>query len=312
MDRLDSMRAFVTVAEEEGFAAAARRLAISPPAITRAITALEERIGTRLLHRTTRVVRLTEAGHRFFDECKRILGEIEDAEAFAAGAHSEPRGQLVVTAPVTFGRMYVAPILFDFLARHPAVTVRTMFLDRVVNLVDEGIDVAIRIAHLPDSSLTAIPVGSVRFVACASPHFLAAHGALRHPNGLARLPVIGFSHNASAESWTFADGSKPGSVAPTAQLLVNNADVAVAAAVAGLGVARVLSYQVAPELAAGRLEIVLSDFEPASIPVNLVFAEGRKAAAKVRAFVDFAVQRLRSEKCLEQPRGGKVNHSTRA
>jgi DNA-binding transcriptional LysR family regulator len=295
VDRLESMRVFVAVAEAQGFASAARRLGMSPPAVTRAVGALEERIGTRLLHRTTRVVRLTEAGSQFLADCRRILGELEDAEASAAGSHADPRGLLAVTAPVMFGRMFVAPLVLDFLARHPRVTARTLFLDRVADLIDEGLDVAVRIAHLPDSSLRAVRVGSVRRVVCASPDYLAARGTPRSPADLTQLDAIAFSLGASPEDWSFASGE---TVSPPARLTVNSNDVAIAAAVAGRGVTRVLSYQVAPELRAGRLEIVLADFEPPPIPISVVYAEGRRAAAKVRAFVDFAVERLRAESSL--------------
>jgi DNA-binding transcriptional LysR family regulator len=289
------MRVFVAVAEVQGFAPAARRLAMSPPAVTRAVAALEERIGTRLLHRTTRIVRLTEAGSRFLADCKRILGEIEEAEDSAAGPHAEPRGQLAVTAPMMFGRMYVAPIVLDFLARHPRVTARMLFLDRVVDLIDEGLDVAVRIAHLPDSSLRAIRVGSVRWVVCASPDYLAARGTPRSPAHLSQLDAIAFSFSTSPEEWSFASGE---TLSPPTRLVVNSNDVAIAAAVAGRGLARVLSYQIAPELRADKLRIVLSEFEPPPVPISVVYAEGRRAAAKVRAFVDFAVERLRSDKSL--------------
>jgi len=295
VDHLGSMRVFVAVAEAQGFAPAARRLAMSPPAVTRAIAALEERIGTRLLRRTTRIVRLTEAGSRFLADCKRILGEIEEAEASAAGAHAEPRGQLGVTAPVMFGRMYVAPIVLDFLARHPGVTARMLFLDRVVDLIDEGLDVAVRIAHLPDSSLRGVRVGSVRWVVCASPEYLAARGTPRTPADLSQRDAIAFSLSTSPEEWSFASGE---TLSPPTRVVVNSNDVAIAAAVAGRGIARVVSYQIAPELRAGKLQIVLSEFEPPPVPISVVYAEGRRAAAKVRAFVDFAVERLRSEKSL--------------
>ncbi|WP_239470567.1 LysR family transcriptional regulator [Archangium violaceum] len=298
MDRLETMRVFVAVAEEEGFAPAARRLAMSPPAVTRAIAALEERIGTRLLHRTTRIVRLTEAGGRFLTDCKRILGEIEEAEASAAGSHTEPRGQLGVTASMMFGRMFVAPILLDFLARHPHVTARTLLVDRVVDLVDEGLDVAVRIAHLSDSSLSAVRVGSVRRVVCASPRYLAEHGVPRTPAELSRFDALTFSSTASQQAWSFASGTRVQTVSPPTQLIVNTAEVAIAAAVAGRGVTRVLSYQIAPELLSGKLQIVLADFEPPPIPIHVVYLEGRRAHARVRSFVDFAVDRLRSEKSL--------------
>jgi DNA-binding transcriptional LysR family regulator len=298
MDRLDSMRVFVAVAEEEGFAPAARRLSMSPPAVTRAIAALEERIGTRLLHRTTRIVRLTEAGARFLADCKRILGEIEEAEASAAGSHAALRGQLGVTAPVMFGRMFVAPVLFDFLALHPRVSARTLLVDRIVDMLDEGLDVAVRIAHLPDSSLTAVRVGSVRRVVCASPGYLAARGAPAAPADLAQLDTISFSQTGPPGDWSFGSGSRVERVFPPSQLLVNTADVAIAAAVAGRGITRVLSYQIGPELRDGRLSIVLAAHEPPPVPIHVVYLEGRRAAARVRAFVDFLVDRLRSEAWL--------------
>ncbi|MDJ1159549.1 LysR family transcriptional regulator [Chelatococcus sp. SYSU_G07232] len=294
MDRLDCMRAFVAVAEEAGFAAAARRLALSPPAVTRAVAALEERIGARLLHRTTRLVRLTEAGARYLADCKRILAEIEEAEGIAAGAHGELRGPLTVTASVLFGRMFVAPIVLDFLVLHPGVSARTLLLDRVVDLLEEGIDVAVRIAHLPDSSLSAVRVGTVRRVVCAAPAYLAARGVPRSPADLARHEVVAFAPSGVPEEWVFTAEGRRESIRLASRLVVNTADVAIAAAVAGHGLTRVLSYMIEPELRAGRLEIVLCEYEPPPVPIHVAHAEGRRAAARVRAFVDFAAKRLRS------------------
>lgn len=303
MDRLDTLRVFVAVADSGGFASAARRLLMSAPAVTRAVVALESRIGARLLHRTTRVVRLTQAGERFLVDCKRILAELAEAEAQAGGAYAEPQGLLCVTAPVTFGRLHVAPILFDFARQHPKVQLRSFFADRVVNLVDEGYDVAVRIAHLPDSSLTAIPVGQVRRVVVASPEYLAQRGEPQVPADLNRHAVIGFAPSGMADApWRFASGAGTGEdivVAPPAQLVTNQADTAIAAALAGHGLTRVLSYQAAAELRSGRLRIVLAAYERAPIPVQLVYPEGRKAAAKVRVFVDHAVATLRQEPVLQ-------------
>ena len=296
MDRLEAMRVFVSVADQSGFAPAARRLGLTPASVTRAVAALEERVGTRLLTRTTRVVRLTEAGTRFLADCKRILGEVDEAEAAAAGSHSEPRGQLVVTAPATFGRMHVSPVIFDFLARHPGVSVRALFLDRVADLVDEGIDVAIRIGMLPDSSLRAVRVGSVRRVICAAPAYLEKRGTPRTPADLAQHDAITFVGMTPQREWSF-DG-KGQVVAPRIRLEVNSADVAIAAAVAGGGLTRVLSYQAAQALRAKRLALVLSEFEPPALPIHIVHAEGRRAPAKLRAFVDFAASRLRAKKAL--------------
>jgi DNA-binding transcriptional LysR family regulator len=298
MDRLDSMHAFVAVADEEGFAAAARRLAASPPAVTRAVSALEKRIGARLFHRTTRIVRLTEAGERFLADCRRILAEIDEAEASAAESHAEPRGQVAVTAPAMFGRMFVAPIVLEFLARYPRVVARMLLVDRIVDLVEEGVDVAVRIAHLPDSSLSSIRVGSVRRVLCASPDYLAAQGVPRSPADLARFEAIAFSQTGWRETWAFGSGARRETIGAPTRLIVNTAELAVAAAVAGRGLTRVLSYQIAPELRAGRLEIVLANFEPPPVPIHVVHAEGRQAAARVRHFVDFAVERLRADQSL--------------
>lgn len=298
MDRLDSLRVFVAVAEEAGFAAAARRLGLSPPAVTRAVAALEERIGARLLQRTTRVVRLTDAGTRFLGDCKRILAELAEAEASAAGAHAEPRGRFSVTAPVLFGRLHVAPLLLDFLARYPRVTAQLLLFDRIVDLVEEGLDVAVRIAQLPDSSLTAIRVGQVRRVVCAAPAYLDRQGRPRSPADLADFQAIGFSSGEAQGDWSFGAGAELRSVRPATQLLVNSNDVTIAAAVAGRGLVRALSYQIAAEVEAGRLEIVLAAFEPPPLPIHLVHAEGRRANARVRGFVDFAVERLRADASL--------------
>lgn len=296
MDRLDAMRVFVAVAEAGGFAPAARSLRLSPPAVTRAVAALEERIGARLLHRTTRTVRLTEAGARYLADAKRILAELEEAEAVAAGAHGEPRGQLAVTAPLLFGKMHVAPVVLDFLDRFPEVSARTLFVDRVVDLMDEGMDVAVRIAVLPDSGLTAVRVGEVRRVVCAAPGYLARRGTPETPAELERHDCIGFQSAAAPAPWVFPAraGDGAATIRPPMRLLVNNADVAVAAARDGRGIVRVLSYQVADEVRQGSLAVVLADHEPPPIPVQLVHLEGRRAAARVRAFVDFAAGRLRA------------------
>lgn len=296
MDRFEAMRVFAAVADGGGFAAAARQLGLSPPAVTRAVAALEERIGTRLLRRTTRVVRLTEAGERYLADCKRILGELDEAEASAAGAHAEPRGTLHVTASVMFGRLYVAPILFDFLAEHPGVVARALLVDRIVDLVEEGIDVAVRIAHLPSSGLHAVRVGQVRRVLCASPEYLARRGVPRTPADLERHHAIVFASGPGGPDWSFSGRV---SARPRTQLIVNSVEMTIAAAVAGQGLARVLSYQIAPELAAGRLQIVLEEYEPSKLPIHVVHAEGRQAAARVRAFVDHAVARLRADAALQ-------------
>ena len=295
MDHLDSLRAFVAVADSAGFAAAARKLGLSAPAVTRAVAAIETRLGAQLLHRSTRSVRLTEVGARFLDDCRRILAELDEAEASAGGAHTAPQGQLAITASAMFGRLHVAPILLDFLALHPSLTVRSLFVDRVVHLLDEGFDLAVRIAHLPDSSLTAVPVGAVRRVVIASPEYLARHGVPRAPAELARHDAVGFSQDGGASApWVFHRGAERELAQPRMQLIANAGEVGIDAAIRGLGLARALAYQVDADVLAGRLKIVLAEFEPAPIPVHLVYVAGRKAPAKVRAFIDFAAERLRS------------------
>ena len=304
MDKLEGMRIFVAVADARGFAPAARGLGLSPPAVTRAIAALEARVGAQLLRRSTRSVVLTEAGARFHADCKRILAEIDDAEASASGAHSVPQGLLSITAPVMFGRLHVAPVLLDFLAQQPQLKARSYFSDQIVHLLDEGFDVAVRIAHLPDSGLTAVRAGHVRRVVVASPQYLAEHGVPRTPADLAQHRGVGFSqHGSVSAAWVFcppgSGSSSPGETAhPQMQMVTNAGEMSIAAALAGHGLARALSYQVAGEVLAGRLQVVMADHEPPPIPVQLVYAEGRKAAAKVRSFVDFALARLRAQPVL--------------
>lgn len=292
MDRLEGMRVFVAVADARGFAPAARALGMSPPAVTRAIAAIEQHVGAQLLRRTTRSVSLTDAGTRFHADCRRILAEIAEAEAAAGGAYTAPQGLLAITAPAMFGRLHVAPVLLEFLAAHPQVSARTWFDDHVVHLLDEGFDVAVRIARLADSGLRAVPVGQVRRVVVASPGYLAAHGVPRTPADVAQHAAIGFSqHGAVNVPWLF--GARGDSVQPRMQLVGNTGEMAIAAALAGHGLARAMSYQVAGDVLAGRLRIVLAEHEPPPVPVQLVHLEGRRATAKLRAFIDFSVARLR-------------------
>lgn len=293
MDRLSAMRAFIAVAEKQSFAAAARQLGMSAPSVTRAISVLEDRLGTKLFGRTTRIVRPTEAGMRFLADCKRILSEIDEAEASASGAHAEPQGQLSVTAPVLFGRLFIAPLLFQFLARHQRIRARTLFVDRIVDLIEEGQDVALRIAHMSDSSLTAVRCGSVRHVLCASPQYLAKAPALTTPADLLNVETIEFSLSGQQQQWSFLSHGEKKYIKPAPRLIVNTADAAIAAAVAGHGVARVLSYQISDELRSGALEIVLAENELPPIPIQIVYFAGQHTGARVRAFVDFTVERLR-------------------
>jgi DNA-binding transcriptional LysR family regulator len=294
MDRFHSMQVFIAVVDTEGFASAARKLNMSPPAVTRTIATLEEHLGVMLFHRTTRQVKPTDAGIRFLEDCRRILADLHEAEESVAGAHRAPRGKLSVTASSRFGYLYVAPLLNEFLERYPEVSVQTLFVDRVVNLIDEGLDVALRIGELPDSFLTAIRVGSVRRVICASPEYLEQRGIPQVPEDIRLHDIVQFSSLASKTEWHFKGPEGNITVPFSTRLTVNTADVAIAAAVAGRGLTLVLSYMITPEVVSGKLKIVLAEYENAAMPVHVVYQEGRKAAAKVRAFVDFAVERLRA------------------
>ena len=289
------MTVFVAVAEEESFAAGARRLGMSPPAVTRAISALEDRLGVKLLNRTTRYVRVTDAGHRYLDDARRIIGELDEADEAAAGINGEPRGHLAVTAPVMFGRLFVIPGIVDYLQRYPDMEVAAVFLDRVVNLLEEGFDVGIRIGELPDSSMRAIKVGQVRRVLCASPGYLAMNGVPNSPSDLAKHKIVAASGVSPVMDWKFAQDI---TVKVKPRLTVNSNDAAIEAIQEGLGISRLLSYQVASYVNSGQLQTVLSDYEPKVLPIHVVHREGRYASAKVRTFVDFIVSRLRTAQAL--------------
>ena len=298
MDRLQTMTVFVGVAEAAGFAPAARRLGMSPPAVTRAVSELEGRLGCRLLHRTTRSVQLTDAGQRYLADCRRILSAIEEADRHAAGIHAAPSGLVSVTASAMFGHVVLVPALLDLLDRYPDISVSTLFVDRVVHLIDEGIDVAVRIAELPDSSLRAIRVGAVRRVLCASPDYLAAHGRPHTPFQLSAHHIINFVNMAPGGEWTFEGNGRNRTFKPTSRLLLNTADAAITAALAGRGITRVLSYMIAPHLERGALEIVLEDHEPPAVPIHVVHKEAGQTSARVRAVVDHLVQHLRLNPAL--------------
>lgn len=298
MDRLQAMTTFVTVVETEGFASAARKLNVSPSVVSRMVTELEERLGARLLTRTTRIVRLTDAGATYFEDCRRILGEIDAAELTATGMHAAPRGQLTVTAPMLFGKMHLMPVVLDYLTRYPEVNVNCWFLDRVVNMVDEGADVAVRIGELPGSSLQAIAVGGVRRVLCAAPAYLDRYGVPERPEDLAGHTTIQASGVSPAPEWRFTADQQSLVVPIQPRMITTTNDSAIAAAVAGLGVTRLLSYQVARELEAGALKIVLADYEPAALPVHVVHREGRHANQKVRSFLDLAIETLRTKRWM--------------
>jgi DNA-binding transcriptional LysR family regulator len=249
-------------------------------------------VAAKLFHRTTRIVRLTDVGQRFLADTKRILQELALAERNVTGAHAAPRGNLTLTAPLMFGRLHVAPIALEFLREHPQMSLRTMFTDQVVDILEQGADVAVRIGRLADSSLRAVRVGSLRRVVCASPRYLQEHGVPHEPADLAAHELIAFVGVNSHRRWSFFRDGAPITVDPVPRLVVNTADVALAAARDGHGLTRLLSYQVDADLRARTLRIVLSEFEPAPVPVHVVHAPGRSTSAGVRAFIELAVARL--------------------
>ena len=297
MDRFAAMRVFVKIAETGGFAEAARQLSMSPPAVTRAVAALEDLVAARLLVRSTRSLKLTDVGERYLEDCRRILGDLAQSEAAAAGSHGMPSGRLVVTAPVLFGQIYVLPLLADFLIRHPEVSGQAVFLDRLVNVVEEGFDIAVRIGHLADSELNAVRVGAVSRVVCAAPDYLETQGEPSTPADLAGHAIIASSTTGTTRDWRFGSDRKT-VVSIKPRLFCNLNEASIEAACTGLGITRVLSYQVAAALREGRLCKILGAFEEAPLPIQIVHAGGRRPSAKIRAFVDLAVATLRADEAL--------------
>lgn len=290
MDRIDAMQAFVAVADLEGFAPAARKLGLSASAITRLVAGLEERLGARLLQRTTRSVTLTDVGERYLERARRILGDVEEAEASAQAERTQPSGRLIVSAPLVFGRLHVGNLMSAYLKRYPAVSAELRLSDRMVNLVDEGIDVAVRIGHLADSSLVARNVGDMRQVVVASPAYLEERGTPLKPSDLAQHAIIRFTGRGALHEWTFKENERDVRVSHVSRYATNSADAAVLHAEQDGGLAMVLAYQAAEAIEAGRLKIVLADYEPPSMPINLVYPTSRLLSAKVRAFIDLVVE----------------------
>ena len=295
MDRIDAMKVFVVALDEGSLAGAGRRLGRSPAAVSRAIAFLEAHVGAELLHRTTRSIRLSEAGERYAAACRRVLAELDEADNVAGGERAAPRGTLTLSAPVISGEMVLRPILDAFLDAYPTVSARLMLVDRAVNLIDEGVDVALRIGELADSSMVATRIGEVRRVVVAAPRYLKQNPRIEEPGDLAKHQIITMAH--LPNSWTFpplAGSSAPRSVQLTPRLVTNSIRGAVASAAGGRGVALFFSYQVSEQVQNGELEIVLAGDEPAALPVHVITPQGRLAVPKVRAFLDFAVPRLRS------------------
>lgn len=288
------MRVFVTVEEEGGFAAASRKLDISPAAVTRAIVALEEQLGVRLILRTTRNIRLTDAGHQYYEDTKAILTRIAEANEAVSGANTEPHGTLTITASVLFGRLYVMPSVIDYMQKYAKVKVIAHFVDRVTNLVEEGIDVAIRIGELPDSTLHATKVGQVRRVLCASPAYLEKHGLPQQPGDLLKHAIISANQISPQLEWRFGAGDTLEKLRIEPRLSVSSNDAALAAAIGGLGITRLLSYQVKTEVERGALALVLEAYEEPPWPIHVVHREDKLGSSKVRAFIDGIVNDLRN------------------
>ncbi len=296
MDRIDAMKVFVAALDEGSLAGAGRKLGRSPAAVSRAVAFLEAHVGAELLHRTTRSIKLREAGERYAVACRRVLTDLEEADIIVAGQRSAPRGLLTITAPVAAGEDILRPIVDDFMDEYPAVNVRLYFLDRPANLIDEGIDLALRFAHLADSTLIAIRVGEVRRVVAAAPRYLAQNPVIEKPADLAKHEIVAMTHF-GIDSWSFPPlkgSSVPRAVRFAPRLIVNSIKGAVASAVAGRGVTRMFSYHIADQIRDGSLQILLAGDEHAPLPVHLVAPHGRTQAPKVRAFVDFAVPRLKA------------------
>ncbi len=292
LDKLGAMRSFVRIVEEGSLTAAAAEVGVSLPTMVRTLAALERDLGVTLLNRTTRRIHLTDDGTRYLEYCNLILSYVQEAEAALRSRRTVPHGRLALTASVAFGQSYIASIVNEFLQRHADVTIELLLVNRIVNLVEEGFDAAIRIAHLNDSSLVSIPLAVVRRVACASPAYLRGHGVPRRPADLHDHRCVRFTGLAPREEWPFRVNSRPVAV-PIANVLVcNEADVAIESCASGLGVGSFLSYMVAPLRKSGQLQYVLEDFEIEPIPVQFVYPRSRILSATVRAFADLCVKKL--------------------
>jgi DNA-binding transcriptional LysR family regulator len=286
MDRIDAMQAFVAVADLQGFAPAARKLGLSPSGVTRLIAALEERLGARLLQRTTRSVTLTDIGTRYLERARRILADVEEAEGSAQDERTRPSGRLVVSAPVGFGRLHVSPVMSAYLKRYPEVSAELRLADRMVNLVEDGIDLAVRIGHLADSSLVARQVGEMRRIVVASSGYLKQHGEPNTPEAIASHETIQFGAMTASPDWRFVDDGREIRVACTPRFTTNSADAAIQYAEQGGGLTRVLAYQAADAIKGGRLRVVLAQFEQPPLPIHIVYPTSRLLSAKVRTFID--------------------------
>jgi DNA-binding transcriptional LysR family regulator len=302
MDRLEAMSILIEAVESGSLSAAGRQLGIPLATVSRKVSELENHLKTRLLLRGKRKLLLTDAGHSYVASCRRILEDISEAERAASGEYRAPQGELVISAPIVLGRLHVLPILAAFLRAYPEIRVRLLQTDRTVDLLEEQIDVAVRFGELPESSLIATRVGLLRQVLCASPTYLTARGTPNSPDELPDTDCITFEAVTVGNRWEFRRDGVEFSVGIPWRLVVNTADAAAAAAVAGIGIARVPSYLVHELVAAGELTMVLEQYEPKSVPLNLVYPSQRQLPLKLRAFLDFATPRLRERLAYKSQR----------
>lgn len=295
MDKIRALETFIAVAETGNFSSASRKLNVSPPSVTRIIGDLEANLGVKLLNRTTRIVTLTDIGKRYLGDAKQIVQDMIVADDAARGAHQAPSGTLRITASTMFGKIYIMPIITEFLDLYPAVKIEALFVDRVVNIFEEGMDVAVRIGHLPDSSFMARRVGEVSLQLCGCPSYLKRKGLPQHPHDLETHNLIGLSLGGFQSEWHFKDGI---SIRPNYRLTINSIAAGLEAAKAGWGLIRLVSYQIGPDLDVGCIQTVLHEYAPPALPIHLLHGQGRQSSAKVRAFIDFAAQRLKDDPFL--------------
>jgi DNA-binding transcriptional LysR family regulator len=291
MDRLESMSVFVAVVAAGSFSAASRQLRMPLPTVSRKVAEIESHLNAKLLVRSTRKLVLTEAGQAYVEDCKRILEAVTEAERGASGQYNAPQGELSITAPIVFGRLHVVPVVTEFLRAYARVDARLLLIDRPLNLIEDRLDLAVRVGSLPDSRLVASKVGQIRRVVCASPSYLEERGTPKTPQDLLKHECVTFAGLADAGSWTFRDHE---AVSVRSRLTTSTAEAAIDATLAGIGLTCTLSYQIAESVKAGRLVVVLRKFEPAPLPVSLLYVHESRITAKLRAFVDFAAPRLRA------------------
>lgn len=299
MDKLTGIRTFIEIAERGSLTAASSALDTSLPTVVRRLAELEATLGVRLFNRTTRRIHLTDEGQRYLAICKNAIGQLEDAEEALFDAKAKPSGKLVITAPVLFGRLHVAPLVMQFMRDHPGVHAEMLLLDRNIDLIEEGVDIAVRIGHLTDSTLHAVPAGALRRVVCASPEYLKTHGTPRHPSELANHPGIRFTGRGVLSEWQFRDNGRPLAVRINPSFTTNSVETAVDACRNGVAIGAFLSYQVQAAVADGELKPILRKYETPELPVHLLFPHTKLMSARVRAFIDFAAPRLRAKNFMK-------------